>query len=346
MTKAKGKKLIGGKAERRNDSKMTKLNMVEAINLALREEMERDSRVVVLGEDVGKEGGVFRVTDGLQQRFGEERVIDTPLAEVGIVGVAFGMALNGLRPVAEIQFEGFLYPCLDQINNHLGRIRNRSRGRFTSPLVIRVPYGGGIHAPEHHSDSPEALLAHIPGIKVVIPSTPSEAKGLLLASIRDPDPVIFMEPKRIYRAIREEVVEGDEVIPLGRARVVQEGKDVTIIAWGAMVREALQAAEQLKKDKVDPEIIDLRTISPMDAETIVNSIRKTGRGVVVHEAPKTCGVGAEIIALINEKALLSLQAPIGRVTGFDIAVPLFKSEHYYLPNPKRIIMAVKKVMSF
>src|SRR5512136_3261406 len=325
---------------------MTKLNMVEAINLALREEMDKDNRVVVLGEDVGKEGGVFRVTDKLQERFGADRVIDTPLAESGIVGVAFGMAVNGLHPVAEIQFEGFLYPCLDHINNHLGRIRNRSRGRFTSPLVIRTPYGGGIHAPEHHSDSPEAILAHIPGIKVVIPSTPYEAKGLLLSAIRDPDPVIFMEPKRIYRAIREEVPEGDYTIPLGKARLVQEGKDVTVIAYGAMLREVLNAAEQLKGDKIDPEVIDLRTISPMDTEAIVTSIRKTGRGVVVHEAPKTCGLGAEIIALINEKALLSLQAPVERVTGFDIPVPLMKSEHYNLPNPKRIISAVKKVMNF
>ena len=320
--------------------------MVEAINLALREELERDSRVVIFGEDVGKEGGVFRVTDGLQQKFGEDRVVDTPLAELGIVAVAFGMAVYGIRPVAEIQFEGFLYPCLDQINNHIGRIRNRSRGRFTCPLVIRVPYGGGIHAPEHHSDSPEAILAHIPGIKVVIPATPYEAKGLVLSSIRDPDPVIFMEPKRIYRAIREEVPEGDYTIPLGKARLVQEGKDVTVVAWGAMVREVLNAAEQLKGDKIDLEIIDLRTISPLDVETIITSIRKTGRGVIVHEAPKTCGLGAEIIALINEKALLSLQAPIERVTGFDIPVPLMKTEHYYLPNPKRIAMAVKKVMSF
>lgn len=320
--------------------------MVEAINLAIREEMDRDHRVVVLGEDVGREGGVFRVTDGLQETFGADRVIDTPLGETGIVGTALGMALNGLLPIAEIQFDGFLYPCLDQITNHIGRIRNRSRGRFTSPLVIRVPYGGGIHAPEHHSESPESILAHIPGIKVVIPSTPYEAKGLLLSSIRDPDPVLFLEPKRIYRAIREEVPGGDYTIPLGKARFVQEGGDITMVVWGAMVREAFTAAEQLKGDNIDVEIIDLRTISPMDVEAIVTSIRKTGRGVIVHEAPKTCGLGAEIIALINEKALLSLQAPIERVTGFDIPVPLLKSEHYYLPNPKRIVMAVKKVMNF
>jgi pyruvate dehydrogenase E1 component beta subunit len=325
---------------------MAKLNMVEAINLALREEMERDDRVVILGEDVGREGGVFRVTDGLQEKFGANRVIDTPLAESGIVGVALGLAVYGLRPIAEIQFEGFLYPCLDQINNHIARIRNRSRGRFTAPMVIRSPYGGGIHAPEHHSDSPEAIFAHIPGIKVVIPSTPHEAKGLLLSSIRDPDPVIFLEPKRIYRAVREEVAEGDNTIPLGKARLVQEGKDVTVIAWGAMVREAVAAAEQLKGDKIDLEIIDLRTISPMDVEAVIQSIRKTGRGVIVHEAPKTCGLAAEIIALINEKALLSLQAPVERVTGFDVPFPLMKAEHFYLPNPKRIVTAVKKVMSY
>lgn len=320
--------------------------MVEAINLALREEMERDDRIVVLGEDVGREGGVFRVTDGLQTKFGDQRVVDTPLAETGIVGIALGMALYGLRPIAEIQFDGFLYPCLDQITNHIGRMRNRSRGRFTCPLVIRVPYGGGIHAPEHHSESPEAILAHTPGIKAVIPSTPFEAKGLLLSSIRSSDPVIFLEPKRIYRAIREEVPEGDYVIPLGKARMVQEGRDVTVIAWGAMVREVLTAAEELKGDKIELEIIDLRTISPMDVEAIIASVKKTGRAVVVHEAPKTCGLGAEIITLINEKAFLSLQAPIERVTGFDIPVPLLKSEHYYLPNPKRIVIAVKKVMSF
>src|SRR4030043_830092 len=311
---------------------MAKLNMVEAINLALREEMERDNRIVILGEDVGREGGVFRVTDGLQGKFGKDRVVDTPLAEAGIVGAAFGMAVYGLRPIAEIQFEGFLFPCLDQINNHISRIRNRSRGRFTCPLVIRVPYGGGIHAPEHHSDSPEAILAHIPGIKVVIPSTPYEAKGLLLSSIRDPDPVIFFEPKRIYRAIREEVPEGDYTIPLGKARVVQEGKDVTIVVWGAMVREVINAAEQLKADKIDVEIIDLRTISPMDTEMIITSIKKTGRGVIVHEEPKTAALGRGILALINEKALLSLQAPVERVTGFDVPVPLLQSENYYLPN--------------
>lgn len=325
---------------------MAKLNMVEAINLALREEMERDRRVVVLGEDVGKEGGVFRVTDGLQQRFGADRVIDTPLAESGIIGSALGMAVNGLRPVAEIQFDGFLYSCLDQIFNHVSRMRNRSRGRFTCPLVIRAPYGAGIHAPEHHSESPEAFFAHTPGLKVVIPSTPNEARGLLLSAIREPDPVIYLEPKRIYRAIREDVAEGDPAIPIGKARLVKEGRDVSLFAWGAMVRETTAAAEQLAGDRIDAEVIDLRSISPMDGEAIISSIRKTGRGVVIHEAPKSFGPGAEIIALINEKAFLSLQAPIERVTGFDIPVPLSKAEHYFLPNPKRIVTAVKKVMSF
>ena len=325
---------------------MAKLNMVEAINLALKEEMERDKQVVVLGEDVGKEGGVFRVTEGLQLRFGADRVIDTPLAESGIVGSALGMAVNGLRPVAEIQFDGFLYSCLDQIFSHVSRMRNRSRGRFTCPLVIRAPYGAGIHAPEHHSESPETFFAHTPGLKVVIPSTPNEAKGLLLSAIRDPDPVIYLEPKRIYRAIREEVTEGDHPIPIGKARLVKEGKDVSLIAWGAMLRETLAAAEQLAGDKIDAEVIDLRTISPMDSEAIISSIRKTGRGVVVHEAPRSFGPGAEIIALINERAFLSLQAPVERVTGFDIPVPLSKAEHYFLPNPKRIVMAVKKVMNF
>ena len=325
---------------------MAKLNMVEALNLALREEMERDPRVLILGEDVGREGGVFRVTDGLQERFGLDRVIDTPLAESGIVGAAFGMAVNGLRPVAEIQFDGFLYPCLDQITNHVGRIRTRSRGRFTCPLVIRAPYGGGIHAPEHHSESPEAIFAHTPGIKVVIPSLPSEARGLLLSCIRDPDPVIFLEPKRVYRAVREEIPDGDAAIPLGKARLVREGKSVTVIAWGAMVREAVTAAEQLTEEKIDTEVIDLQTISPMDAESIIASVRKTGRAVIVHEAARTCGLGAEIIAVINEKALLSLLAPVERVTGFDIPMPLPKAEHYYLPNPKRIAIAIRKTVRF
>jgi len=325
---------------------MPKRNLVEAINHGLMLEMERDPSVVLLGEDVGKEGGVFRVTDGLQAKFGVERVIDTPLAESGIVGVAIGMAVKGLRPVAEIQFEGFLPPAMDQIMNHASRIRNRSRGRFTCPLVIRSPWGGGIHAPEHHSDSPEAIFAHTPGMKVVIPSTPYDAKGLIISAIRDPDPVLFFEPKRIYRAIKEEVPDESYTIPIGQAKVVREGKDITVITWGAMVREVLRAAEMADGEGIQAEVIDLRTISPMDENAFLESVRKTGRAVVVHEAPPTCGVGAEIIARINEKALLSLQAPVVRVTGFDIIVPLMKLENHYLPSPERILAGIRKVMKF
>lgn len=325
---------------------MPKRNMVEAINQGLMEEMERDSSVLILGEDVGTEGGVFRVTDGLQARFGPERVVDTPLAESGIVGVAFGMAVKGIKPIAEIQFMGFLPPALDQIISHVSRIRTRSRGRFTCPMVIRMPYGGGIHAPEHHSESMEAILAHIPGIKVVIPSTPYDAKGLIVSSIRDPDPVLFLEPKRIYRAIREEVPDEEFAIPLGEAKVVREGADVTVICWGAMLREALRAAEIGEKEGINAEVIDLRTISPLDDRAFLDSVRKTGRVVIVHEAPKTCGLGAEIIARINEKALLSLEAPPERVTGFDIVFPLMKMEHLYLPDPDRIMRGIRKVMAF
>ncbi|NWF57238.1 MAG: alpha-ketoacid dehydrogenase subunit beta [Syntrophaceae bacterium] len=325
---------------------MPKRNLVEAINHGLMLEMERDPSVVLLGEDVGKEGGVFRVTDGLQAKFGSERVIDTPLAESAIVGVAIGMAAKGLRPVAEIQFEGFLPPAMDQIMNHASRVRNRSRGRFTCPLVIRSPWGGGIHAPEHHSDSPEAIFAHTPGIKVVIPSSPYDAKGLIISAIRDPDPVLFFEPKRIYRAIKEEVPDESYTVPIGEAKVVREGKDITLITWGSMVREVLRAAEMAEEEGFQAEVIDLRTISPMDENAFLESVRKTGRALVVHEAPPTCGVGAEIIARINEKALLSLQAPVCRVTGFDVVVPLMKLENHYLPNPERILAGIRKVRKF
>lgn len=325
---------------------MAKSNMVEAINRGLMEEMERDSSVMVLGEDVGREGGVFRVTDGLQSRFGAERVVDTPLAESGIVGVALGLAVKGFKPVAELQFMGFLPPALDQVISHVSRIRNRSRGRYTCPMVIRMPYGGGIHAPEHHSESIEAMLAHIPGIKVVIPSTPHDAKGLIVSAIRDPDPVLFLEPKRVYRAIKEEVPDEEYTVPIAEARVVRDGDDVTVISWGAMVREALHAAEKVKGEGVNAEVIDLRTISPLDDETIVTSVKKTGRAVIVHEAARTCGFGAEIIARINEKALLSLEAPVERVTGFDTVFPLYKMEHHYLPGPERILRGIRKVMAF
>jgi pyruvate dehydrogenase E1 component beta subunit len=310
------------------------------------EEMERDPAVVILGEDVGREGGVFRVTDGLQARFGADRVIDTPLAESGIVGTAFGMAVKGLRPVAEIQFEGFLAPAMDQIMSHIARIRTRSRGRFTAPLVIRSPFGGGIHAPEHHSDSPEAIFIHTPGIKVVIPASPYDAKGLIKAAIRDADPVLFFEPKRIYRAIKEEVPDEDYTVPIGKAKVVREGNDVTLISWGAMVRETLRAAEMVEKEGVKAEVIDLRTLSPLDEETFLISVRKTGRAVIVQEAPRTCGLGAEISARIQETSLLSLQAPVERITGFDTIVPLLKLENHYLPNPERIIRGIRKVMAF
>ncbi|MGQ9653182.1 MAG: alpha-ketoacid dehydrogenase subunit beta [Thermodesulfobacteriota bacterium] len=325
---------------------MPKRNMVEAINRGLWEEMERDPSVVILGEDVGKEGGVFRVTEGLQAAFGPQRVVDTPLAESGIVGVALGMAIKGLRPVAEIQFDGFVPPALDQIISHVSRIRNRSRGRYTAPMVIRFPYGGGIHAPEHHSDSNEALFAHIPGLKVVIPSTPYDAKGLLGSAIRHPDPVIFMEPKRIYRAIREEVPDGEYTIPIGQARLMREGGDVTVVCWGAMVREVLRAAEMAEKEGIMVEVVDLRTISPMDEEAFLASVRKTHRALIVHEAPRTCGLGAEIAARINEKAILNLEAPVERVTGFDTVFPLAKLEDHYLPSPERILAGMRKVVAF
>lgn len=322
---------------------MSELNMVEALNQALKEEMERDERMVVMGEDVGMDGGVFRVTVGLLERFGSNRVIDTPLAEAGIIGTAIGMAVYGLRPVVEIQFMGFIYYTLNQIINHAARLRNRTRGRFNVPMVVRTPYGGGIKALEHHSESTEALFTQIPGLKVVVPSTPKDAKGLLISAIRDPDPVIFLEPTRSYRAIREEVPPGPYTIPLGKARVVREGGDVTLICWGAMTRVVERAVEETG---VDVEVIDLRTLLPLDIDTVITSVQKTGRVVVAHEAPKTCGFGAEIAALIQERALLHLQAPVIRVTGWDITVPLPKSEDYYIPSPERVLWGIKRVMEF
>ncbi len=322
---------------------MPVLNMVQAINLALRQEMKKDKRMVILGEDVGKNGGVFRVTDGLQKLFGEERVVDTPLSEIGIVGSAIGMAANGLHPVAEIQFSGFLYSPFDQIISHAARTRTRSRGRFSCPLVIRCPYGGGIRGLELHCESPETILAHTPGIKVVVPSRPYDAKGLLISAIRDPDPVIFLEPMRIYRAIKEEVPEKEYTIPLGKANILKEGTDITVISWGAMMKYTQEA---LSKTNYSAEIIDLRTISPLDTETIINSIKKTGRCLIVHEAAKTCGLAAEIIAQINEKALLHLEAPVERVTGPDVPYPLYKLENYYLPDEKRILRGVERAMKF
>ena len=321
------------------------LTIVQAVAFALKQEMERDPKVIVLGEDVGRNGGVFRATEGLYEEFGENRVIDTPISESSIVGTAIGLALYGFKPVAEIQFDGFLYPALDQLMSHVGRIRTRSRGRFTVPLVIRVPYGGGIRAPEHHSDSPEAHLVHTPGIKVVTPSTPYDTKGLLISAIRDPDPVVFLEPKRIYRAIRADVPEEEYVVPIGKAKIVREGDDVTMVSWGSMMRPAIEAAEEVR-DKTSVEVIDLRTLSPMDLETVTKSVEKTGRVVIVHEAPKTCGVGAELVASITEKVFLSLEAPVERVTGFDVPFPLFKLEKYYLPDTQRISKAIEKISSF
>jgi pyruvate dehydrogenase E1 component beta subunit len=326
---------------------MARLNMVEAIDQALQQEMQRDPKVVVLGEDVGRDGGVFRVTDGLVQRFGEERVIDTPLAESGIVGMAIGMAIAGYRPIAEIQFAGFAYPAYDQLVSHASRIRNRSRGEFTVPLVVRTPYGGGIRALEHHSESMEAVFAHVPGLKVVIPADPYEAKGLLAAAVRDPDPVVFMEPARVYRAIKAEVPEEPYTLPLGKARVVKDGRDVTALAWGAHVRTLKEAAQRLESEgEVDVEIIEVRTLAPLDFETVVASVSKTGRAVIVHEAPRSGGFGAEISAQIMERAVLHLQSPVSRVTGFDTIPPLAKLEDYYQPGVDAVVEAIRATMRF
>jgi pyruvate dehydrogenase E1 component beta subunit len=320
---------------------MAQLNMVQAINLALREEMELNPDVVLLGEDVGTDGGVFRVSEGLQGLFGAARVIDTPLAESAIVGTAIGMAIYGLRPVAEIQFMGFIYPAFDQIFSHAARIRSRSRGRYSCPLVIRTPYGCGIKAPEFHEESSEAFFCHMPGIKVVVPSGPYNAKGLLLSAIRDPDPVIFLEPTRLYRLIREEVPDGEYLLPLGRARVVREGNSVTVMAWGSMLHRAMEAAEGY-----DAEVVDLMTLSPFDEETLFASVRKTGRVVIVHEAPHTGGFGAELAAAIAEMEILSLRGPILRVTGPDAPVPLAKLVDHYLPSVERIRKALDELMKY
>lgn len=326
---------------------MARLNMVEAIDQALQQEMQLDPKVVVLGEDVGRDGGVFRVTEGLAQRFGEDRVIDTPLAESGIVGMAIGMAIAGYRPVAEIQFAGFAYPAYDQLVSHASRMRNRSRGEFTVPLVVRTPYGGGIRALEHHSESMEAVFAHVPGLKVVIPADPYEAKGLLASAVRDPDPVIFLEPARIYRAIKADVPEEPYTLSLGKARVVREGRDVTVLAWGAHVRTLKEAAQRLEAEGgEDLEIIDVRSLAPFDFETVIASVTKTGRAVIVHEAPRSGGFGAEISAQIMERAVLHLQAPVLRVTGFDTIPPLAKLEDYYQPDVDTVIEAVKTTLGF
>lgn len=323
---------------------MPEVNMAEAINLALAHELKHDDNVVVFGEDVGKNGGVFRVTDGLQQRFGDNRVFDTPLAEGMIGGLAIGMATQGLKPVAEFQFMGFIYPAVDQILNHASRMRNRTRGRLSCPLVFRAPYGGGIHAPEHHSESTEALFAHMPGLRVVIPSSPARAYGLLLAAIRDPDPVIFLEPKRIYRLVKQNVNDNGEALPLDQSFVLRQGSDITLISWGAMLTETLAAADALAEQNIQAEVIDLATIKPIDTDTLVSSVAKTGRCVIVHEAAQTCGVGAEIAALLADKALFYLRAPIKRVTGYDTIMPYKQLEQFYMPSAKRILKACYSIL--
>jgi pyruvate dehydrogenase E1 component beta subunit len=326
---------------------MAELTMIQAINLALHQEMEQDNSVIVLGEDVGVDGGVFRVTDGLIEKFGKERVMDTPLAESAICGVSIGMAVKGLRPVCEIQFSGFSYMCMHQVENHAVRLRGRSGGRFHVPMVLRAPYGGGVRALEHHSESKEAYYAHTPGLKMVIPSTPRNARALLVSAIRDPDPVIFYEPKAVYRAFREEVPDEEEAFPLGKSEVVQEGKDLTIISYGAMMRPTLEAAAKLQEsDGVEAEVIDLLTISPLDDEAVNQSVQKTGRAVIVHEAHRSFGPGAEVVARLVEKSFLYLEAPIARVTGFDVTIPLFQRENDYLPNVHRILRAARKTLEF
>ena len=323
---------------------MSEITLVEAVNLALARAMSEDKDVLLLGEDIGVNGGVFRATNGLQARFGRERVIDTPLAEGGIAGVAVGMAAMGLKPVAEIQFSGFIYPAIDQIINHASRMRNRTRGRLTCPMVLRSPCGAGIHAPEHHSESPEAMFAHMPGLRVVAPSSPARAYGLLLASVRDPDPVIFLEPTRLYRLFRQEVEDDGVELPLDACFILREGADATVVTWGAMVPETLAAAEKLEEEGVMIEVIDVATLKPLDVETILRSVEKTGRCVIVHEAPRTAGFGAEIAAEVAERALYSLLAPIKRITGYDVVVPLAKLEKQYIPSVDRIVDGVRQVM--
>jgi pyruvate dehydrogenase E1 component beta subunit len=322
------------------------LTLVQAVRDAMHDEMQQDDDVLVMGEDVGKNGGVFRATEGLYEEFGEDRVIDTPLSEAGIAGTAIGMAAYGLKPIAEMQFMGFSYPAFDQIVSHAARLRTRSRGRYTCPLVVRAPYGGGIRAPEHHSESTEAWYAHMPGLKVAIPSTPYDAKGMLVSAIRDPDPVVFLEPKLIYRAFREEVPDGTYEVPLGEAAVRREGSDISVFTWGAMSRPTLEAAEDLAEEGIDVEVVDLRTVSPIDDETIVESFKKTGRAAVVHEAPKTGGLAGEIAATIQEEALVYQEAPIERITGFDTPFPLYALEDYYLPEPARIKEGIRDAVNF
>ena len=322
------------------------LNLVQAVNEALDLALERDPRVLLFGEDVGKMGGVFRASDGLQPKYGEHRVFDTPLAESGIIGYGIGLALAGMRPVAEIQFAGFLYPALDQILSHLGRYRHRTRGRYSIPMVIRAPYGGGVHTPEQHADSPEAVLCHVPGAKVVIPSSPERAKGLLLAAIEDPDPVFFLEAIKLYRGVKAEVPEGYYTLPIGKARVVREGDAASLFCYGGMVEVCQKAAEVAAREGVELEVVDLETLTPLDTETVVESVKKTGRAVVVYEAMRTGGFGAEVAARIAEEAMDSLEAPIVRVAGWDAPYPPFSAvEHHYRPDARRVLEAVRKVLT-
>ena len=325
---------------------MTEMNMVGAINDALHVEMEDDEDVMVLGEDVAENEGVFRVTEGLLDKFGEERVRDTPLAESGIVGVSIGLALYGMKPVAEIQFMGFMWPAVDQLSSHASRYRNRSLGQYNVPMVLRSPYGGGVKALEHHSESFESVLAHIPGLKVVIPSTPSDAKGLLISSIRDPDPVVFLEPKKLYRAFKQEVPEGSYTEEIGKAKVVKEGEDITLVGWGAMVPKIVKAADHVVDEGVSVEVIDLRTIYPYDEEAVHESVRKTGRLLVVQEAPRTLGFASEIIARAVDKEMLSLKSPPLRATGFDVPFPLYKMEDWAIPDVDRVVKKIREAIEW
>ncbi len=322
------------------------LTLVDAVRTAIARAMEDDDNVIVLGEDVGAIGGVFRATDGLSSRFGTDRVLDTPISESLFVGLAVGLAAEGFRPIVEYQFMGFLYPGLDQLANHAGRMRNRTRGRLTCPIVVRAPYGGGVRAPEHHSESFEAMLAHIPGIRVVIPSSPAKAYGLLLAAIRDPDPVVFLEPKRLYRSSREDVVDDGASLPLDRCDTLRTGDDLTLVTWGASTLETLAAADRLAADGIDADVIDVVTIKPLDMTTILASVERTGRCVIVHEAPRTGGVGAEIAAVLADEGLTSLLAPVGRVTGYDTVIPMFGLEPHYQPTEQRVLDVARRALEF
>nr|WP_035424189.1 alpha-ketoacid dehydrogenase subunit beta [Bacillus sp. UNC438CL73TsuS30] len=326
--------------------KTNQLTLVQAVTDGLYIMLKEDENVLLLGEDIGKNGGVFRATEGLQEEFGEERVMDTPLSEAGIIGTSIGMAINGFKPVVEMQFLGFIYPAFEQIMTHVSRIRMRTMGRYSVPMVIRAPYGAGIRAPEVHSDSMEALFAHMPGIKVVCPSSAYDAKGLLIAAIEDPDPVLFLESMRIYRSEREEVPEGKYIVEIGKGKKLKEGKDVTVIAWGAMVPVAMKAVEQAEKQGITCDVIDLRTLYPIDKDIIAESVQKTGRAVIVHEAHQTGGVGNDIVSIINDTSFLYMKSPVERVTGFDVPVPLFALEEHYLPTPKRVVNGIEKVMYF